>query len=271
MCATCGCSDHAHGHEHEHGHDHDHPPHDQGNPHPPEGGDPPEGSVRARIVEVETALLAKNDAVARDNRAHFAAHGVAALNLMSSPGSGKTTLLVRTLERLRGRVPLAVIEGDQETDLDAERIRATGVPSVQITTGKACHLDAAMVARGFASLHGLEAGLLFVENVGNLVCPAAFDLGETRRVVLASVTEGDDKPLKYPYMFASADVVLLTKIDLLPHVDFDARAFEERLARVRPAASTIRVSAKTGEGMDAWLAWLDGVRVTAAESHRHAE
>ena len=258
MCAICGCS----GHEHDVGaHVHDHPPHDHNHDHahPPAPEVREEPGPRARIVEVEAALLARNDAVARDNRAHFAHHRVAALNLMSSPGSGKTTLLVRTLERLRDQIPLAVIEGDQETSLDAERIRATGVPSVQITTGKACHLDASMVARGFASLHHLERGVLFVENVGNLVCPAAFDLGETRRVVLASVTEGEDKPLKYPFMFASADVVLVTKTDLLPHVDFDVRVFQERLARVRPSARVLLVSAKTGDGMDAWLGWLDGV------------
>lgn len=218
------------------------------------------GLPESRLVRIEADLLAKNDAIARGNRAHFAGHRVLALNLVSSPGSGKTTLLVRTLEALRGSLPLAVIEGDQQTSNDAARIRATGVPAVQVNTGKGCHLDASMVSRAFDRLHDLQDGVLFIENVGNLVCPAGFDLGEAHKVVLASVTEGEDKPLKYPDIFAASSLMLVSKVDLLPHLEFDVDALVANARRVRPGIAVIRVSARTGEGMAAWLKWIDAVR-----------
>ena len=215
------------------------------------------GIGEARLVRIEADLLSKNDALAQQNRAHFADHGVLALNLVSSPGSGKTTLLVRTIEALRARLPLAVIEGDQQTSNDAERIRATGVPAVQVNTGKGCHLDASMVARAFDRLHELSDGVLFIENVGNLVCPAGFDLGEAHKVVLASVTEGEDKPLKYPNIFAAANLMLVSKCDLLPHLDFDVDLLIANARKVQPDIAVIRVSARTGEGMHAWTHWIE--------------
>ncbi len=253
MCTTCGCGheeahvyghphEHAHGHSHEHSHEHSH---DHGH-----------AAADLRRVAVEEDLLAKNDAIAIANRRHFAAHRVLAVNLVSSPGSGKTTLLVKTIEALRGRCPVAVIEGDQQTSLDADRIRATGAPAVQVNTGKGCHLDASMIDRAFHQVPAPEGGVLMIENVGNLVCPAAFDLGEAERVVVLSVTEGDDKPLKYPDIFRGSSLVLFNKCDLLPYVDFDvARALgHARLAN--PAIRALEVSAKTGQGMDAWLGWI---------------
>ncbi len=211
---------------------------------------------RARRIQVEQDLLAQNNALAEANRALFAARRILALNLVSSPGSGKTTLLVRTLERLLGTLPLAVIEGDQQTENDAERIRATGVPAVQINTGKGCHLDAGMVGRALKQLELPSGSLLFIENVGNLVCPASFDLGEAAKVVALSVTEGEDKPLKYPDMFRAARLTLLNKCDLLPHLAFDADAACANARRVNPAIEIIRTSATTGQGLDDWLAWL---------------
>lgn len=215
------------------------------------------GISEARLVRIEADLLSKNDALAQQNRAHFADHGVLALNLVSSPGSGKTTLLVRTIEALRARLPLAVIEGDQQTSNDAQRIRATGVPAVQVNTGKGCHLDASMVARAFDQLHELSDGVLFIENVGNLVCPAGFDLGEAHKVVLASVTEGEDKPLKYPNIFAAASLMLVAKCDLLPHLDFDVDLLIANARKVQPDIEVIRVSARTGEGMAVWIGWIE--------------
>jgi hydrogenase nickel incorporation protein HypB len=253
---------HAHDAAHEHLHDHDHD-HRDADPHllpATASGLSAPGIPEARLVRIEADLLAKNDAIARGNRAHFAGHRLLALNLVSSPGSGKTTLLVRTLEALRARLPLAVIEGDQQTSNDAERIRATGVPAVQVNTGKGCHLDASMVARAFDRLHALQDGVLFIENVGNLVCPAGFDLGEAHKVVLASVTEGEDKPIKYPDIFAAASLMLVSKVDLLPHLDFDVDALVANARRVRPGIAVIRVSARTGEGMDQWLAWIEAAR-----------
>jgi len=211
--------------------------------------------AEVRRVRVEQDLLAKNDALAGFNRKRLSKHGTFAVNLMSSPGSGKTTLLVRTLTALHG-LPLAVIEGDQQTDLDARRIQATGVSAVQINTGKGCHLDAAMVAHALDGLPLGERGLLFIENVGNLVCPASFDLGERQKVVVVSVTEGEDKPLKYPDMFAVADLVLINKVDLVPHLELDVKLLEANVHRVRPRVPVLQVSAKTGEGFDAWLQWL---------------
>jgi len=211
---------------------------------------------QARMVAIERNILEKNDTHARGNRRRFAEQGIFALNLVSSPGSGKTTLLVETLKRLAGALPVAVIEGDQQTTNDAERIRATGTRAVQINTGKGCHLDAHMVGHAMEQLPLPEDSLLMVENVGNLVCPAAFDLGEAGKVVILSVTEGEDKPLKYPDMFAAARLMLLTKIDLLPHVRFDADRCEELARRINPGIEILRLSAYTGEGMQAWLAWV---------------
>jgi hydrogenase nickel incorporation protein HypB len=221
-------------------------------------------------VAVERDLLAKNDRLAAANRAAFAACGVFALNFVSSPGSGKTTLLVRTIEALRGRVPIAVIEGDQQTSLDAERIRAAGARAVQVNTGSGCHLDAAMVGEAARRLAPLEEGLLFIENVGNLVCPAAFDLGEAHKVLVLSLTEGEDKPLKYPDMFRRARLLLMNKIDLAPHLDFDVERCEQNARRVNPALELLRVSARSGEGFDAWLAWLEAGLARARSAPRIA-
>jgi hydrogenase nickel incorporation protein HypB len=224
------------------------------------------GMSQERMVRVERDILAKNDAYAAANRRRLADLGVFALNLVSSPGSGKTSLLVRTIEALKGRVPIAVVEGDQQTSADADRIRATGVPAVQINTGKGCHLDAHMVGHALERLPLAEGSLLLIENVGNLVCPAPFDLGEAHKAVILSVTEGDDKPLKYPDMFYAAGVMVLNKMDLLPHVDFDTDLCIEYAHRVNPSLRVIRVSARSGEGMDTWLDWLLAGLEQAAEA-----
>ncbi len=212
--------------------------------------------VQSRVLDVERALLADNDAQAQLNRRRFDRAKTLTLNLMSSPGAGKTTLLEATLRRLHGSLSLSVIEGDQQTSLDAERIRRAGAQAVQVNTGKACHLDAGMIDRALAELTLPPDGVLFIENVGNLVCPASFDLGEHQRIVIASVTEGEDKPLKYPDMFARADLVVVSKIDLLPHLDFDPQRFAEHVRRVQPRAKLLQVSARSGEGLAAWLDWL---------------
>jgi hydrogenase nickel incorporation protein HypB len=230
MCATCGCgTDVAHDHDHDHDHD-------------------------ERTVLLEQKVLAHNDHLAEHNRAWLAERGILAVNLMSSPGSGKTTLLERTIRELD--LPIAVVEGDQETAFDADRIRATGCRVVQINTGAGCHLDAAMLARGLRELTPPDNSVVFVENVGNLVCPALFDLGETQRVVITSVTEGADKPLKYPHMFRTADLVLLNKIDLLPYVDFDPDRFRDYVHQINPATTVVSVSATTGTGTPDWYSWL---------------
>ncbi|WP_068806865.1 hydrogenase nickel incorporation protein HypB [Thauera phenolivorans] len=231
-----------------------------------EGASASGDAAPSRRVRIEQDLLARNDAAAASNRRRLAAAGVFALNLVSSPGSGKTSLLVRTIERLAGRLPVAVIEGDQQTSRDAERIRATGAPATQINTGKGCHLDARMVGEALAGLPLARGGLLLVENVGNLVCPAAFDLGEAHKVVILSVTEGEDKPLKYPDMFRAADLMLLNKCDLLPYLDVDIALAEAHARRVNPALRMIRVSATSGEGMDEWLAWLEAGAQAAADA-----
>ncbi len=248
------------------------------------------GMGQSRTLKLEADILGANQRVATRNRAHFEAHGVATLNLVSSPGSGKTSLLCATIEALRKRrpdLPVAVIEGDQQTSFDAERIRAAGAPAIQVNTGKGCHLDAPMVAQAFARLHAHHAddhahdqghdhahshplggpSLLFIENVGNLVCPAAWDLGEAAKVVILSVTEGEDKPLKYPDMFAAASLMVLNKVDLLPHVQFDVARCIELARRVNPGIQVLQLSATTGEGMDAWLQWLD--RSLQAQRHHH--
>ncbi len=268
MCTVCGCSDTvlvggkavSHDEAHRFGLAHHH--------HDPAAGPPVAlhfgrgaagvsvpGLSQSRLIEVETAILSKNDALAQGNRRALTALGVLALNLVSSPGSGKTTLLCKTIAAL-GDAPLAVIEGDQQTSNDADRIRATGARAVQINTGKGCHLDAQMVGRAIDDLRPLPASFLFIENVGNLVCPAAFDLGEDAKVAILSVTEGEDKPLKYPDMFTAATLAVLTKTDLAPHCDADLDAYEANLRRVNPAIEVLRLSARTGAGMTGWTDWL---------------
>jgi hydrogenase nickel incorporation protein HypB len=224
--------------------------------HGPAGAHAP-GMSQAQMVKIEQNILAKNDGLAERNRGWLAERGILALNLVSSPGSGKTTLLVRTIEALKRRVPVAVVEGDQQTSFDAERIRATGAPALQINTGKGCHLDAHMVGRALEKLAPADDSVLLIENVGNLVCPAAFDLGEAAKVVVLSVTEGEDKPLKYPDMFAAASLMLVNKIDLLPYLNFPMDKAIEYALRVNPTLQVIQVSATTGAGFDAWLGWID--------------
>ncbi|HUK03899.1 MAG TPA: hydrogenase nickel incorporation protein HypB [Burkholderiales bacterium] len=233
MCTTCGCE-----HSHDHPHDHAH--------------------LDPRTVRVERDLLEKNDALAAQVRRHLAGRGIFAVNLVSSPGSGKTTLLVKTIEALRGRRELGVIEGDQETSRDAERIRAAGARAVQVNTGQGCHLDAGMVGHALEHLAPAAGSVLMIENVGNLVCPAAFDLGESARVVVLSVTEGDDKPLKYPGIFRGSQLMLINKVDLLPYVEFDAARCVEYARRVNPGIRTIALSAAKGQGMAEWLDWIEG-------------
>ncbi|MGD0634102.1 MAG: hydrogenase nickel incorporation protein HypB [Beijerinckiaceae bacterium] len=285
MCTVCGCGSasietgaqdlktvHDHGHEthdHTHSHDHDHVHGHHHHDHAHAGaaekidfggglaGVHVPGMSQERIVQIERDILSKNRSYAEANRARFAHQDVLALNFVSSPGSGKTSLLVRVIEDLKSRQTIAVIEGDQQTSNDAERIRATGVPAIQINTGKGCHLDAHMVGHALESLALQDNSLLFIENVGNLVCPAAFDLGEAHKVVLLSTTEGEDKPAKYPDMFAAADLMLLNKADLLPHLDFDVGACIAHALRVNPNLQTLVVSAKTGEGMAAFYAWIE--------------
>jgi len=252
---------HAHPHEHAHGPAHDHPhdhPHEHAHGHAhggPSHSHAP-GLTPAQMVKIERDILGANDAIAARNRRRFADAGIFALNLVSSPGAGKTTLLVETIRGLGSELPLAVIEGDQQTSFDADRIRATGCRAIQVNTGKGCHLDAAQIERALAQLAPADESVLFIENVGNLVCPSAFDLGEAHKVVVLSVTEGEDKPLKYPDMFAASDVLVLNKVDLLPHVSFDVKRAIEYARRVRPGIEVLQVSATTGAGMAAWLDWV---------------
>ncbi len=220
------------------------------------------------MVQIEMDIMSKNDGYAAQNRARFVAAGQLALNLVSSPGSGKTSLLVRTLNDLKGEISLGVIEGDQQTTNDADRIRATGVPAVQLNTGKGCHLDAHLVGHALDDLPLAEGGVLFIENVGNLVCPAGFDLGEAHKVVVLSVTEGEDKPLKYPDMFAAADVMLLNKVDLLPHLDFDVSAAIDNARKINPRIRVLQVSARSGQGMDDWYAFLRAASQLAGVGHQ---
>lgn len=241
---------HAINHSHVHPHDHEHL-HDHGPGHHHQ-------SPQTETISLEQNLLAKNDLVAARNRGWLAGRGVRAFNVMSSPGAGKTTLLVRTLADLGERLRAGVIEGDQETSLDADRIRAVGRPVIQINTGAGCHLDADMLRRGLDALDPETGSTVFIENVGNLVCPALFDLGETAKVVVVSVTEGDDKPQKYPHMFMAADLVIVNKSDLLPYVDFDVDECLRRIRQVNPRTDFLTVSATTGEGLAAWYDWLDG-------------
>ena len=236
MCMSCGCGQPEPGHNHEHG----------------------------RMVSIERDLLEANNRHAAANRDYFAARGILALNLLSSPGAGKTTLLLKTIEETRGEWPLAVVEGDQQSSLDAERIGATGIPAHQINTGKGCHLDAHMVGHALERMQPVANSLLFIENVGNLVCPAAFDLGEASKVVILSVTEGEDKPLKYPDMFHAADILVITKTDLLPHVDFSVGRCIENARRINPELAVLPLSATTGEDMDSWYRWLRLARQAVA-------
>jgi hydrogenase nickel incorporation protein HypB len=274
MCATCGCgedpdirliafspgtSDHEHEHSHAHPHDHTHTdghthPHDHD--HTAADGQFASDNPVGRELLLEQQLLAKNDLSAERNRGWFEGRGIFAINMMSSPGSGKTTILERTIREIGEEVGLSVIEGDQETPFDAERIRAAGRPVVQINTGVGCHLDADMVARALRMLDPGLGSTVFIENVGNLVCPAMFDLGEQDRVVVASVTEGADKPLKYPHMFRDARLVLVNKIDLLPYVDFQMETFERAVKLINPVAEVLPLSATRGDGCDAWYGWI---------------
>ena len=216
------------------------------------------------MVQVEQDILGKNNEYAAANRRWFGERGILALNLVSSPGSGKTTLLTRTIDDLKGELGLSVIEGDQQTANDAERIRETGARALQINTGKGCHLDAHMIGHALDSLQPEAGGVLFIENVGNLVCPAAFDLGEAHKVAILSVTEGEDKPIKYPDMFHAADLVLLNKIDLLPYLQFDVDQCIEYARRVNPGIKVLQVSATTGEGMETWYRWIRATQQLAA-------
>ncbi|WP_063066122.1 hydrogenase nickel incorporation protein HypB [Nocardia violaceofusca] len=303
MCATCGCGgddtqavitgphehdhphdhDHDHGdtHDHRHGHAHDHGDgrghdhgdgqahdhhedahhphgHDHDHSHPHEHGGPP-----TETVTLEQKVLAKNDQLAQENRRWLAERDILALNLTSSPGAGKTTLLERTIRECPG-MPIAVIEGDQETLLDARRIESTGCPVVQINTGAGCHLDAQMTRGALESLHPARESVVLIENVGNLVCPALFDLGERAKVVIVSVTEGTDKPLKYPHMFAAAGLVLINKIDLLPYVDFDLATCTRYVRAINSGVTVLPVSATSGEGLGDWYGWLAGQRSSVA-------
>ena len=269
MCGHCGCGggakatilnletgaqsavndehhhDHDHAHDHGHGHHHDH---DHGH---------------TTLEQLETRVLAKNDALAAKNRAWFAGREILALNLVSSPGAGKTTLLERTIRELKGEPPLFIIEGDQATAADGERIRAAGGIAVQVNTGAGCHLEADMVARGLKELKPSMGSVVLIENVGNLVCPAMFDLGERAKVAILSAPEGEDKPLKYPHMFRAAQVMILNKIDLLPYVEFDVERAVANARAVNPGIAVLQLSATTGEGMEAWFDWLRKERAVA--------
>ena len=231
MCGTCGCH---------------------------QSAESEAGQSQRRRVEVDLDLFSLNNRYAQTNREYFARNSLLVLNLVSSPGAGKTRLLEETLKSQLGRIEVAVIEGDQQTRQDANRIEATGAHAVQINTGTGCHLDAHMVGHAVEDLGALRNGILYIENVGNLVCPANFDLGEAAKVVILSVTEGDDKPLKYPDMFAASRLMVINKTDLLPHVDFDVECCIEYARRINPSIEVIQLSATTGEGLPEWLDWLEG-------------
>jgi hydrogenase nickel incorporation protein HypB len=272
MCTVCGCSEgdvKIEGPAHEHAHSHPHA--DESEQMIVQQGDDLDfgqgpahahvaGMSQSRMVQIEQDILGKNDRYAGLNRARFEAQSIFALNLVSSPGSGKTTLLTETIQQIKGDRHVAVIEGDQQTANDAERIRETGVPAIQVNTGKGCHLDAHMVGHALDNLTAFQGGILFIENVGNLVCPAAFDLGEAHKVAILSVTEGEDKPLKYPDMFYAADLMVLNKTDLLPYLDFDVDKCIAYAKQVNPSIEVIQLSAKSGEGMAVWVEWLEHKR-----------
>lgn len=279
MCTTCGCGENSepkmidpgtgkvvsidltklqdNAHPHLHDHDHDHSHHSQS--HLSE-------SSPGNTVNLEKEILAKNNLIAERNRKWFRARNILALNLVSSPGSGKTTLLERTIRDIGKQIPFLVIEGDQETMNDAERIRATGCKVVQVNTGTGCHLEANMVAQGIEELRPPKNSAVLIENVGNLVCPALFDLGEKSKVVILSVTEGDDKPLKYPHMFRASDIMILNKIDLLPHVQFNMDKCVQHARQVNPNIKVFQLSATTGEGLDIWYHWFQQRIVSMATS-----
>lgn len=272
MCTTCGCGEgqvkieNGDGHQQDHNHSHDHHHHEGGHVHhygkgPAHAHAP--GLSQSRMVQIETDILSKNNEYAAANRRFFAEHGMLALNLVSSPGSGKTSLLTKTIEDIKDKFSLSVIEGDQQTANDAERIRQTGVPAIQINTGKGCHLDGHMVGHALENLKPENQSIVFIENVGNLVCPAAFDLGEAHKVAILSVTEGEDKPIKYPDMFFASELLLLNKIDLLPYLDFDVDKCIEYALRVNPKIKVLQVSATTGAGMDSWYQWISANREIA--------
>jgi hydrogenase nickel incorporation protein HypB len=269
MCLTCGCgegdvrlSGEGVGHQQPHGHvhDHDHPPDHVHLSLPPT-------PAETEIVELGEQVLAHNDELAEHVRGWLAARDLTAVNLMSSPGAGKTSLLERTIADLEGMVTVAVVEGDQETRVDADRITRAGARSVQVNTGAGCHLDASMVQQALEALAPEDGSLVFVENVGNLVCPALFDIGENARAVVISVTEGDDKPIKYPHMFATADVVVVNKTDLLPYVDFDLGRLVEQACSLNPEVTVLPISVRTGAHVEAWLAWLEQQRGHVRPDH----
>lgn len=256
MCDICGC-------DHSHDHEHDHLPLSTFN----------KGGQVKKVVDVNQSLLKVNEEAAAVNRRHFDEKGILAINLISSPGSGKTTLLEKTIDILKDSINIAVLEGDIETELDAQRIRAKGIPAVQITTGGACHLEAALIHKGFHSLehqmNGKKLDLLFIENVGNLVCPSFFDLGEHIRIVLISVPEGPDKAIKYPKAVRTSDMLIITKTDLLPYFDFDIERIKKDSLSLNPSIKIIAVSAKTGEGMDEWIEFIKkGSRIRGVEGSR---
>ena len=261
MCTVCGCGSegetHAHDQSHDHAHDDSHGHHHYGH-----GGAGLNvvGFSQNKLIEIEKNILSKNDGYAESNRHWLNQHGMAALNLVSSPGAGKTTLLVETLLRIKNDFSVGVIEGDQETANDADRIKETGVAAIQINTGKGCHLDAHMVGHAIQALPLNRDGVVFIENVGNLVCPASFDLGEDAKVVILSTTEGEDKPIKYPDMFSVSDLMLISKIDLLPYLDFNVDQAIDYAKRVNPNLEIILLSAKSGEGMEDWINWISSKR-----------
>ena len=236
MCSVCGCGHAEDHHHHEHGDSHHHHAHE--------------------LLRIEQDILAKNDRYAQENRRRLEDASIFAINLVSSPGSGKTTLLAKTAAQLKAKFPVGVIEGDQQTSIDAQRIRDVGVPAVQINTGRGCHLDAHMVGHALDDLGLVSGGILFIENVGNLVCPAGFDLGESMKTVIVSVTEGDDKPLKYPDAFAASGLMVISKCDLLPYVDFDIGRCIDHARAINSEIGMLRLSARTNEGMDEWLNWI---------------
>ena len=261
MCGTCGCSDNNNGtlisfpkkHDHHHHHGHHHQHHHNGHDH---SHDP-----KQRIINLEQDILSFNQIGAARNRGYFEAKDIYAVNLVSSPGSGKTTLLERTLKDLKSETDFYVVEGDQRTTNDANRIDALNVPVIQINTGQGCHLESDMVYDAVKQLEVKNDSVLMIENVGNLVCPAMFDLGENCRVVIISVTEGDDKPIKYPDMFHSANLCIINKIDLLPYVDFDLEKAKEYSRRVNNNIDFVEVSATKGDGMKMWYQWLQDARI----------
>jgi len=264
---------HAQSHSHSHGHDHGHGHHHHDHSHAHHHGEAGHGDSHdhaATVVELETRVLAKNDRLAARNRGWFEGREILAVNLVSSPGAGKTTLLERTIRDLKAEAAIFVIEGDQATANDGQRIRAAGAAAVQVNTGTGCHLEADMVAKGLQELRPPAGSMVLIENVGNLVCPALFDLGERAKVIVLSVTEGEDKPLKYPHMFQAANLMIINKVDLLPYVDFDIDTAIANARTINPDITAISLSARTGEGMDGWHEWLRA-QSRAANGHAFVE